>query len=62
MILGVFGTRLSHMSGWRNVQTTAEKDKKHVAEWLKALKQQHNIGAIVIDDLASYKEIAQAKR
>jgi transposase-like protein len=36
-----------------------EKEKKHVGTWLKALKQQHNIGAIVTDDLATYKEIAQ---
>ena len=36
-----------------------EKEKKHVEAWLKALKQQHNIGAIVTDDLAIYKEIAQ---
>lgn len=36
-----------------------EKEKKQVGVWLKALKQQHNIGAIVTDDLATYKEIAQ---
>jgi len=36
-----------------------EKEKSAVAVWLKALKQQHNIGAIVTDDLATYKEIAQ---
>jgi hypothetical protein len=36
-----------------------EKEKKQVSRWLKALKQQHNIGAIVTDDLATYKEIAQ---
>jgi len=36
-----------------------EKEKVAVETWLKALKQQHNIGAIVTDDLATYKEIAQ---
>jgi transposase-like protein len=36
-----------------------EKEKSAVAAWLKALKQQHNIGAIVTDDLATYKEIAR---
>lgn len=36
-----------------------EKEKKQVGAWLKALKQQHNIGAIVTDDLATYKELAQ---
>jgi len=35
-----------------------EKEKGAVAAWLKALKQKHKIGAIVTDDLASYKEIA----
>ena len=34
-----------------------EKEKGAVAAWLKTLKQQHKIGAIVTDDLASYKEI-----
>lgn len=37
-----------------------EKEKQAVAAWLKTLKQQHNIGVIVTDDLATYKEIAQA--
>jgi transposase-like protein len=36
-----------------------EKEKTAVETWLKALKQQHNIGAIVTDDLATYKEITQ---
>lgn len=36
-----------------------EKEKNAVAAWLKALKQQHNIGAIVTDDLATYKELAR---
>ena len=36
-----------------------EKEKSAVSAWLKALKQQHNIGVIVTDDLATYKEIAQ---
>jgi hypothetical protein len=36
-----------------------EKEKEHVGSWLKALKQHHNIGAIVTDDLATYKEIAR---
>jgi len=34
-----------------------EKEKDAVATWLKVLKQKHKIGAIVTDDLASYKEI-----
>jgi hypothetical protein len=34
-----------------------EKDKHRVATWLKRLMQTHQIGAIVTDDLASYKEI-----
>lgn len=104
LILSVFGVRLSHMSGWRDVQAEGqqmrrrlkwkparivgvdgawvngrgimvavdlgdgevlalaeidEKEKEQVALWLKALKQQHNIGAMVTDDLATYKEIAQ---
>ena len=36
-----------------------EKEKSTVSAWLKTLKQQHKIGAIVTDDLATYKEIAQ---
>ena len=36
-----------------------EKEKGAVEAWLKGLKQQHNIGAIVTDDLATYKEIAR---
>ncbi len=36
-----------------------EKDKHQVGAWLQALKQQHQIGAIVTDDLALYKEIAR---
>ena len=36
-----------------------EKEKSAVAAWLRSLKQQHKIGAIVTDDLATYKEIAQ---
>jgi transposase-like protein len=35
-----------------------EKEKGAVQVWLKTLKQKHKIGAIVTDDLASYKEIA----
>lgn len=34
-----------------------EKEKGAVATWLKMLKQKHKIGAIVTDDLGSYKEI-----
>ena len=34
-----------------------EKEKGAVAAWLMTLKQRHKIGAIVTDDLASYKEI-----
>ena len=105
LILSVFGVRLSHMSGWRDVREAGqrirrrlkwkparivgvdgawvngqgimvavdlgdgellsiaeidEKEKEYVETWLKALKQQHNIGAIVTDDLATYKEITQA--
>jgi len=104
LILSVFGVRVSHMSGWRDVREAGqrvrrrlkwkparivgvdgawvagkgilvavdlgdgellalaeidEKEKKQVGTWLKALKQQHNIGAIVTDDLATYKEIAR---
>ena len=36
-----------------------EKEKSAVEAWLKVLKQKHNIGAIVTDDLATYKEIAE---
>ena len=36
-----------------------EKEKERLQAWLKVLKQQHNIGAIVTDDLATYKEIAE---
>lgn len=36
-----------------------EKEKVALETWLKALKQRHNIRAIVTDDLATYKEIAQ---
>ena len=35
-----------------------EKQKGAVEAWLKVLKQKHKIGAIVTDDLAVYKEIA----
>ena len=35
-----------------------EKEKGAVEAWLKALKQKHKIGAVVTDDLATYKEIA----
>ena len=34
-----------------------EKDKSKLEAWLKDLKQRHQIGVIVTDDLASYKEI-----
>jgi transposase-like protein len=36
-----------------------EKEKSAVEAWLRALKQQHNICALVTDDLATYKEITQ---
>ena len=36
-----------------------EKEKGAVAAWLKMLKQKHKIGAIVTDDLASYKEVTE---
>jgi hypothetical protein len=35
-----------------------EKDKNEVQAWLQSLKQKHEIGAIVTDDLAIYKELA----
>jgi len=104
MILAVFGVKLSHMSGWRDVQEAGkqirrrlkwkaarvvgvdgawingkgvmvavdlgdgellsiaeidEKEKANLQAWLKMLKQKHNIGAIVTDDLATYKEIVE---
>jgi len=104
MILVVFGVKLSHMSGWRDVQEAGkqirrrlkwkaargvgvdgawingrgimvavdlgdgellsiaeidEKEKANLQAWLKMLKQKHNIGAIVTDDLATYKEIVE---
>lgn len=34
-----------------------EQDKSKVEAWLKDLKQRHQIGVIVTDDLATYKEI-----
>lgn len=34
-----------------------EKDMAAVTKWLKRLKQEHNIGAIVTDDLAMYRGI-----
>lgn len=34
-----------------------EKDMAAVARWLKRLKQEHNIGVIVTDDLAMYRGI-----
>lgn len=34
-----------------------EKDMAAVTRWLKRLKQEHNIGAIVTDDLAMYRTI-----
>lgn len=36
-----------------------EKEKEALQAWLKVLKQKHNIGVIVTDDLATYKEIAE---
>jgi transposase-like protein len=36
-----------------------EKEKAKLQAWLKILKQKHNIGAIVTDDLATYKEIVE---
>jgi hypothetical protein len=35
-----------------------EKDKQAVEQWLKRLKQKHEIGVIVTDDLSTYKELA----
>jgi hypothetical protein len=35
-----------------------EKDMAGVTRWLKRLKQEHNIGAIVTDDLGMYRTIA----
>ena len=35
-----------------------EKDKEQLKGWLQHLKQKHAIGALVTDDLASYKELA----
>ena len=35
-----------------------EKEKEKVAAWLSILKQKHEIGAIVTDDLVTYKEIS----
>lgn len=34
-----------------------EKDMAGVTEWLRGLKQEHNIGAIVTDDLGMYRTI-----
>jgi len=104
LILTAFGVRLSHMSGWRDLQAAGnklrrsmkwkparvvgldgawlngrgvmvavdlgdgsllalaevdEKDRGAVQRWLKQLKQQHGIGAIVTDDLSTYKEITK---
>lgn len=39
-----------------------EKEKSAVAAWLNTLKQKRQIGEIVTDDLASYKEIAYQLR
>lgn len=36
-----------------------EKDMAAVQRWLKALKQRHGIGAIVTDDLAMYRGLAE---
>ena len=36
-----------------------EKDKAAVTDWLQQLKQQHDIGAIVTDDLSLYPGIAE---
>lgn len=36
-----------------------EKEKDNLQAWLKVLKQKHNIGAVVTDDLATYKEIVE---
>lgn len=36
-----------------------EKEKDKLQAWLKVLKQKHNIGAIVTDDLTTYKEIVE---
>jgi transposase-like protein len=36
-----------------------EKDMASVMRWLKRLKQEHNIGAIVTDDLAMYRGITE---
>jgi hypothetical protein len=103
LILSAFGVKLSHMSGWRDVQAEGkrirrrlswkparvvgidgawlngngmmvavdmgdgqllsiaeidEKDKVEVESWLKSLKQKHQIGVIVTDDLGTYKDLA----
>lgn len=36
-----------------------EKNMRAVTRWLKRLKQQHNIGAIVTDDLAMYRTLTE---
>jgi len=36
-----------------------EKEKEKLQAWLKILKQKHDIGAIVTDDLGTYKEIVE---
>jgi len=36
-----------------------EKDMAKVTSWLKRLKQEHNIGAIVTDDLAMYRTLTE---
>jgi len=103
-LLSAFGVSLSRMSGWRDVQASAEqirhrkqwkparvvgvdgawvngqgvmvavdlgdgkvleiaaideKDMAAVTGWLRHLKQEHNIGAIVTDDLRMYRGITE---
>ncbi len=104
LILGAFGSDVSHMSGWREVQQAGqqlgrrrngkparvvgvdgawvngtgllvavdlgdgnvlalaqidEQDSDAVAAWVRALQQEHGMAAMVSDDLAVYKQVAQ---
>ncbi len=42
-----------------NIAQIDEKDKAAVAGWLRELKQRHEIGAIVTDDLGMYANLAE---
>jgi len=42
-----------------SIAEIGEKEKEKLQAWLKVLKQKHNIGAVVTDDLATYKEIVE---